>query len=163
MRLNKLFGLLAGLAIAFASITPATATPQYSTTHRNNAMTDLVTALGGAGTLMVVTGTQAASVATADGGTVLVVMPLSGTAGTVSGGVLTFNAITSTNASATGTAGHFILCSSNSTTNCLSGSTRIAQGSVGSSGSDLNFSTGVGWTSGQLITITSFTLTANGA
>jgi hypothetical protein len=166
MRLNKsLLGLVAGLLIAFAGITPPVqATPQYTSTHRNNTMTDVVTAIGATGTLMVVTGSQAASVSTADGGTVLVILPLSATAGTVSGGVLTFNAITSANAGATGTAGHFIICTTNNTANCLAGTTRIVQGSVGSSGADLNFSSGgISWTSGQLIAVSSLTLTANGA
>jgi hypothetical protein len=164
MRLNKVLGVIAGLLIAFASSQSVEATPQYSSTHRSNAMSDLVSAIGGGGFLMILTGAQPASVATADGGTVLVALPLSVTAGTVSGGVLTFNAITSTTASATGTAGHFLVCTSSNVASCTAGGgTRIIQGSVGSSGSDLNFSGGVSWTSGQTIIVSSFTITASGS
>lgn len=165
MRLNKsLFGLLAGLAIAFAGI-PANATPQYTATHRTNAMTDLITAIGSApGSLMILTGAQPATVATVDAGTVLVVLPLTATAGTVTTGVLTFNAITATAASATGTAAHFLVCTTSNTANCVavSSTTRIIQGAVGTSGSDINFST-VAFTSGTTISVSSLTITANGA
>lgn len=164
MRLNKsLFGIVVGLAVAFASL-PVEAAPQYTATHRSAAMTDLVTAIGATGQLMILSGAQPATVATVDSGTVLVVMPLSATAGTVSAGVLTFNAITSTAASATGTAAHFLICTTSSTANCVavSSTTRVIQGSVGTSGSDLNFST-VAFTSGTTISVSSFTITANGA
>lgn len=167
MRLNKsLFGLIAGLLVAFASLTPYTAeaTPQYTTTHRTATMTDLITAIGATGTLMVLTGAQPATVATVDAGTVLVVMPLSATAGTSSAGVLTFNAITATAASATGTAAHFLICTTNNTANCVAvaSTTRIIQGSVATSGADLNFAT-TAFTSGTTISVSSLTITANGA
>lgn len=138
--------------------------PQYTASHRSSAMTDLVTAIGGTGFLMILSGAQPATVATVDGGTVLVVMALSATPGTVSSGVLTFNAITATAASATGTAGHFLICTSSVTATCVAvtSSTRIIQGAVGTSGSDINFST-VAFTSGTTISISSMTLTANGA
>lgn len=163
---KSLLSLVAGLAVAFASLTPQVvdATPQYTTTHRSAAMTDLVTAIGGTGFLMILSGAQPASVATVDAGTVLVVMALSATPGTVSAGVLTFNAITATAASATGTAGHWLICTSNVTATCVAvtSSTRIAQGSVGTSGSDINFAT-VAFTSGTTITVSSLTITENGA
>ena len=160
--------LIRNLALALASILTlsslAFATPQYSVTHRNNAMSDLVTALGSTGYLMIVTGAQPASVATADSGTVLVALPLSATAGTVSGGVLTMNAITSESATAAGTAGHWLLCTTSSAANCeaVSSTTRIAQGSVGTSGADLNFPS-VAFTVGETISVSSFVVTANGA
>jgi hypothetical protein len=164
---KSILGVIAGLLIAFASLSPQTAdaSPQYTAGHRSNAMTDLVTAIGGTGFLMILTGAQPASVATIDSGTVLVVMALSATAGTVSSGVLTFNAITSTAGSATGTAAHFLVCTTNNTANCVAvtSSTRIIQGSVGTSGSDINFAGGVAFTSGTTISISSFTLTASGA
>lgn len=158
---RKFLAGFAGLllvAVAFAS-------PQYTATHRSTCMSDLVTALGGTAYLMIVTGAQPASVATVDTGTVLVALPLSATAGTVSLGVLTMNAITSTAATATGTAGHFLFCTTSNTTNCTNGSsaTRIIQGSVNTSGADLNFSGGVAFTSGETISISSFTITASGA
>lgn len=151
------------LASLLLTLTVA-ATPQYTTAHRNASMTDLVTATGSSGFLMIVSGAQPASVATADSGTVLAVLPLSATAGTVSGGVLTFNAITSETASATGTAGHFLICTSSSTSNCTVGSstTRIIQGSVNTSGGDLNFAS-TSFTSGETIGVSSLTITANGS
>lgn len=168
MRLIKpILGLIAGLLIAFASITPqpALAAPQYTTAHRTASMSDLITAIGATGTLMILTGSVPASVATIDSGTVLVVMPLSATPGTASGGVLTFNAITSTAASATGTAAHFLICTTNNTANCVAAAstTRVSQGGVGVSGTDINFPGGVAFTSGTTISISSLTFTAGGA
>lgn len=164
MKFMKRSVLFLASLVAIVALSPALATPQYTTTHRSNAMTDLVTAIGSTGYLMIVTGSQPANVATADSGTVLAALPLSSTAGTVSSGVLTFNAITSENATATGTAGHFLICTTSSTANCLAASstTRIIQGSVGTSGSDLNFSS-TSFTSGETISVSSFTITANGA
>lgn len=149
----------------FALVSLCAASPQYTTTHRTTAMSDLITAIGATGQLMILTGAQPATVATVDAGTVLVVMPLSATAGTSSAGVLTFNAITSTAASATGTAAHFLICTTSSTANCVavSSTTRIIQGAVGTSGSDLNFAGGVSFTSGETISVSSFTITASGA
>lgn len=137
---------------------------QYTATHRNNAMTDLVTAIGSTGYMVILSGSQPASVSTVDSGTVLAALPLSSTAGTVSSGVLTFNAVTSENASASGTAAHFLICTTSSTANCVAASstTRIIQGSVATSGADLNFSS-TSFTSGETISISSFTITANGA
>lgn len=159
-RVASFFAALAATAL----FTPAFGAPQYTVTHRDNAMSDLVTAIGSTGYLMILTGAPPASVASADSGTVLASLPLSSTAGTVSSGVLTFNAITSEAASAAGTAEHFLVCTTSSTANCMaaSGSTRIIQGTVGTTGADLNFSS-TSFTSGETISITSFTITANGA
>lgn len=144
--------------------TQVSATPQYTATHRSASMTDLVTAIGATGSLMILTGTQPATVATVDGGTVLAVLSLSATSGTVTSGVLTFNTITSATASATGTAAHFLICTTTNTANCVavSSTTRIVQGTVGTSGQDLNFGS-VAFSSGQTISVSSFTITANGA
>lgn len=138
---------------------------QYTATHRSTAMTDLVTAMGGTGFLMILTGTQPATVATVDGGTELVDMPLSATAGTVSAGVLTFNAITSTAAVGTGTAAHWLICTSSVVATCVAvtSSTRVMQGSVAASGADINFAGGVSFTTGETIAVSSLTITANGA
>lgn len=143
----------------------ASSAVQYTATHRSNAMSDLVTAIGSTGYVMILTGAQPANVATVDSGTVLVAMPMSATAGTVSAGVLTFNAITTTAATASGTAAHFLICTTSSTANCVavSSTTRVIQGSVATSGADLNFAGGVAWTSGMNISISSWTLTASGA
>jgi len=128
-------------------------------------MTDLVTAAGSTAHLMILSGAAPATVATVDAGTVLAVLPLSATAGTVSNGVLTFNAITSAAAIATGTAAHFLIATTNNTANAVAvnSTTRVMQGSVGTSGADLNFSAGVSFTSGVTISVSSFTLTATGA
>lgn len=163
---SRLLTFVASAFIGLIAFTaPASAALQYQAAHRTNAMTDLVTTIGGTGTLMILTGAQPANTATVDSGTVLVVMPLSATAGTVSGGVLTFNSITSTAASATGTAAHFLICTTSSTANCVavSSTTRVIQGSVGTSGSDINFSGGVAFTSGTTISVSGFTITANGS
>lgn len=130
---------------------------QYSTTHRNNNMTDIVTDVGATGFLLIYTGAAPANCGTAASGTLLVSMPLSATAGTVSGGVLTMNAITTTATVAAGTAGYWRLCTSSA------GTTVVAQGTVGTSGADLNFAGGVVWTNGENITVSSFTITATGA
>jgi hypothetical protein len=161
MNFFKKIGLFAAALMLSAT---AMATPQYTATHRSAAMTDLVTAIGATGTLMILSGAQPASVATVDSGTVLAVLPLSATPGTVSAGVLTFNAVTSAAASATGTAAHFLICTTSNTANCVavSSTTRIIQGSVGTSGADLNFSS-TSFTSGETISVTSLTITANGA
>lgn len=138
---------------------------QYTNTHRSTCMTDLVTAAGSTAHLMILSGSAPASVATVDSGTVLAVLPLSSTIGTVSNGVLTFNAITSAAAVATGTAAHFLIATTNNQANAVAvnSTTRIAQGTVGTSGSDINFSAGVSFTSGVTISISSLTFTATGA
>lgn len=130
---------------------------QYSTTHRTNNMTDLVTAAGATAYLLIYTGTVPATCATAASGTLLVSLPCSATLGTVTSGVLTMNAITSTATASAGTAGYWRLCTSSA------GTTVVAQGSVAVSGSDLNFAGGIIWTLGETIGVTSFTITATGA
>jgi len=140
---------------------------QYSTTHRTNAMSDLVTALGTTGYLLLYTGSPPANAGTADGGTLLASLPLNATPGSAASGVLTLNgtatatAASSGNpitaaASATGTAGHFRLCTSSAGTTC------IVQGTVGTSGADLNLSS-VSLSSGVTVNITGATITAFGA
>lgn len=164
MKIKSLLGLFAGLAMAFASV-PAQAAFQYTTTLRSAYMTSLVTAIGATGNLMILTGAQPATVATVDTGTVLVVLPMSATAGTVSSGVLTFNAITNTLATANGTAAHWLICTTSNTANCVAvtSTTRVTQGSAGITGADLNFASGVVFTIGETIGVTSWTLTAFGA
>lgn len=92
---------------------------QYSTTHRSDNMTDIVTDLGSTGYLLIYTGSPPANCGTAATGTLLASLPLSATAGTVSSGVLTMNAITSESAAATGTAGYWRLCTSSAGTTCV--------------------------------------------
>lgn len=131
-------------------------TIQYSTTHRSDCMTDLVTLLGTTGYLLIYTGSAPANCGTAASGTLLASLPLSNPVGTVTSGVLTLSAVTSEAAAATGTAGYFRLCTDST------GATCIAQGTVGTSGADLNFPS-VSFSSGETISVSSFTVTANGA
>lgn len=134
-------------------------TIQYSTTHRTNNVTDIVTQASTTGFLAIFSGTIPANCATAFAGTLLVSMACSSTLGTVTSGVLTFNSITATAAAASGTASYWRLFPSSTTT----GTNAIAQGSVGTTGSDINFAGGVAFTSGTTVTVTSMTITANGA
>ncbi|OYV74691.1 MAG: hypothetical protein B7Z66_15570 [Chromatiales bacterium 21-64-14] len=129
---------------------------QYSTTHRTNAMTDLVTDLGSTGYLLIYSGSPPSNCAASATGTLLASLPLSSTAGNVSSGVLTFNTITTENASATGTAVYYRLCTSSAGTTCVS------QGTCATSGGDLTL-TSTSITSGQPVSVTSWTITAYGA
>jgi hypothetical protein len=68
----------------------------YTTTLKNTRLDAVTTAIGASGKLKIIH---------SDGTTILATLPLSATAApAASGGVLTFNAITSANASATGAA-----------------------------------------------------------
>ncbi len=133
-------------------------TIQYSTTHRTNNVTDISTQASTAAYLLIYSGSAPANCGTAASGTLLASLPCANPVGSVSGGVLTFTsaAMTAT-AAATGTAGYWRLCTSSA------GTTVVAQGTVGSSGADLNFAAGTSFTSGETISISSFTITANGA
>jgi hypothetical protein len=155
---RKLFlaTLLAAIGF-FGALPSADAAIQYSTTHRTNNVTDIVTQAGATAFLLIYTGAQPATCATAASGTLLVSMPMSATIGTVTSGVLTMNAITATATASAGTAGYWRI------TTTSAGTTVIAQGAVAVSSSDLNFAGGIIWTLGETISITSFTITANGA
>ena len=74
-------------------------------TIRNAGLTEIVTELGGSGHLLIYTG-SAPSKTAAPTGTLLATLALSATAGTVAGGVLTFNSITTAAAAASGTPGY---------------------------------------------------------
>lgn len=129
--------------------------PQYSTTHRTNNMQDIVTQAGSTAHILLYTA-AAANCAAAGSGTLLVALPCSATLGTVSAGVLTFNAITNATATGTGTAVQWRLCTTSGGTTC------VAQGTVSTSGAELNLnSTSI--SSGQTVSISSFSITATGA
>lgn len=132
-------------------------TIQYSATHRTNNVTDIVTAAGATGFLLIYTGAAPANCGTAASGTLLASLSMANPIGTVTSGVLTMSAIASAATGNAGTAGYWRICTSSA------GTTVIAQGAVGVSGSDLNFAGGIVWTSGETIGVTSFTITANGA
>ena len=128
-----------------------------TTTLRNGTLDAITTAIGTSGLLRVYDGTPPANVGTAlSGNTLLATCPLSSTAApAASGGVLTFNAITTdTSADATGTASFFRLLTS--------GATGVAQGTVGTSGADLNFNT-VSFVSGAAVAVSSLVFTAGNA
>lgn len=92
---------------------------QYSTTHRTNDMTDVVTQIGATGYLLLYTGAPPANCAAVATGTLLDSLPCSATFGTVASGVLTASAITGTAAAATGSAGYWRLCTTSAGTTCV--------------------------------------------
>ena len=132
---------------------------QYSTTHRTNVMTDIVTQASTTGYVLIYSGTEPVSCATATttGNTLLASLPCSNPVGTVTNGVLTFSAITQENAAATGTATFWRLCTTSA------GTTVVAQGTCGVSGADMNFTGSASITAGQPVSISSWTITAYGA
>lgn len=132
---------------------------QYSTTHRTNSMSDIATQAGTSALLKIWTGSPPANCATTDSGSLLATLTCNVSAlGTASGGVLTFNAITSNAASGAGTAGYFRIYPSAAT-----GTNAVLQGLVGTSGSDLNLNTTT-ISIGLTVAVTNFaTITAFGA
>jgi hypothetical protein len=125
----------------------------YKTSLRNTRGDDITTAIGSNGKLRIYSGTPPADVNTALGSnTLLADLALSTTfAGATSGGVLTANAITNDSAAdATGTATFFRLLTS--------GLTAIVQGTVGTSGADLNLNT-TSIVANAAVSVTSFVIT----
>ena len=130
---------------------------QFETTTRN-AMLDAITSkVGSNARLRIYSGTAPASCAAAlSGDTLLVDLPCSAALAAAStNGVLTVNSITQTNAGGSGTASFFRLYES-------TGTTCYMQGSVGTTGADLNLNT-TAIAAGGPLQITSWTLTAPGA
>lgn len=128
-----------------------------TTTLRNGTLDAITTAISTSGLLRIYDGTPPANVGTAlSSNTLLATCPLSSTAaGAASGGVLTFSAITSdSSADATGTASFFRLLTS--------GATAVVQGTVGTSGADINFNT-VSFVSGATVAVSSLVFTAGNA
>lgn len=126
------------------------------TATRNAELDQITSAIGSSGKLRIYDGTPPASAnAALSGNNLLVDLPCSATfAPGASGGVLTANAITTTNAALTGTASFFrVLTSANAA---------VFQGTVGTSGADLNLNT-TSIVSGGPVAITSLTLTAGNA
>jgi len=125
-----------------------------STTARNGMLDALTTAVGASGKIRIYDGTRPATGGTAT--TLLAELPCSATfAPAASGGVLTLNAITSdTSADATATATWFRILTS--------GNTAVIDGSVGTSGADLNLNT-TSIVAGATVAISSFTITAGNA
>ena len=123
----------------------------YSTTIRNAMLDAITTAAGNAALLRIYDGSRPATGGTA---TTLLAELTCGTpfAASASGGVLTLGSITQdSSANATGTATWFRIVKSD-------GTTHVLDGSVGTSGSDLNLTT-TSITSTQPVSVTSFTIT----
>ena len=123
-------------------------------TTRNNMLAEITASIGTSGLLRIYDGTQPATGGTAT--TLLAELPLSATAApTPSGGVLTFSTITDdSSANATGTATWFRLATS--------GGAAVVDGTVSTSGADLNFDS-VSFVSGGTVSVSSFTITAGNA
>lgn len=121
----------------------------FSTTLRDSRLDAIVTAIGASGLVRIYDGSRPATGGAAT--TLLAELPLSATAGTVSGQVLTMSAITTdSSANATGTASWFRVTTS--------GGTPVIDGNVGTSGSDLNLNTTSIVVAGS-VAISSFTIT----
>lgn len=129
----------------------------YTTTLRNNQLnevTALIDAGSGAGKVRIYSGSVPANVGASLGAAVLLAeLALTDpSAGAASGGVLTFSAIaddTSADASGTASFARFLDSDNNA----------VVQGTVGTSGADINFNS-VTFVAGGLVEITSFTITA---
>ena len=126
---------------------------KYAVSLKNDKLTVISTDIGASGVMRWYSGTQPTNPDTAlSGNTQLATLALSSTAGTSSGGVFTFNSITSeSSADATGTAtfGSFL----------TSGFTRKVDYSIGTSGADLNLNT-TSIVAGAQASCTSFTITS---
>lgn len=125
-----------------------------STTLRNAMLDQITSTVGASGKLRIYDGSRPATGGTAT--TLLAELTLNSTfAPAASSGVLTLNAITSdTSADATGTATWFRIVTS--------GGTFVIDGSVSTSGSDLNLNT-TSIVSGATVAVSSFTITAGNA
>lgn len=129
-------------------------TISYAVTLKNAKLDAITTAIGSSGLLRIYSGTPPANADTAlSGNTLLAELALSATfAAGASSGVLTASAIASdTVADATGTASFFRLTTS--------GGTAKVQGTVGTSGADLNLNT-VAIQANATVSVSSLTLTA---
>jgi hypothetical protein len=127
----------------------------YSSAIRNARMDAITTAAGASALLRIYDGTRPATGGTAT--TLLAELTCNATfAPGASGGVLTLNAITQdSSANATGTATWFRIVKSD-------GTTHVLDGSVGTSGSDLNLTT-TSIVATQPVSVSSFVLTEGNA
>ena len=131
---------------------------KFSTGLRNARADAITTYTAGSALLKIYTASQPADANTAiSSQTLLATLTCNATfAPGASGGVLTLNSITSdTNAAATGTAAFFRLFKSN-------GTTVVCDGTVGTSGCDLNINT-TSIQAGATVAVTSFVFTEGNA
>ena len=125
----------------------------FDLTLRNNRLDQVTSRIGSAGVLRIYSGTMPANVGTALSGNTLLAELTCGSpfAAAASGGVLTANTITQdSSANATGTATFFRIDQS--------GGTSVVQGTVNTTGADLNLNT-TSIVSGGPVQVTSLTLT----
>ena len=124
---------------------------KYSNGTRDAQQQGLITYAGSGALINIYTGTQPANANTAiSTQTLLVSLPISGSFGTDSNGTITLSSVTSANATATGTATFFRIFKSD-------GTTVVMDGSVGTSGADMNLDN-TSIATGQTVTITSGTI-----
>lgn len=130
----------------------------YTTTLINNQLDEITGYAGASALLRIYDGTPPADVDTAlSGNTLLAQLTCNATfAPAASGGTLTLNAISDdTSADNTGTASFFRIYQSN-------GTTQVMQGSVGTSGADLNLNS-VSLSAGANVAVSSFVVTGGNA
>lgn len=127
----------------------------FATTLRNNRADQITSRAGASAKLRIYDGSRPATGGTAT--TLLAELTCNATfAPAASGGVLTLNAITSdSSADATGTATWFRIVQSD-------GSTHVMDGSVSTSGADINFNS-VSFVAGGTVAVTSLTFTEGNA
>jgi hypothetical protein len=132
---------------------------QLSVAVRNAVLDSIETSVGTSPRLKIRSGSAPASCASADSGTVLadITCPSDWQSNASSGSKAKTGTWEDTSADATGTAGHFRLYASDGTTCHLQGTVTVT-----GSGGDMTLDN-VSITSGQTITITSFTFTAGNA
>ena len=124
---------------------------KYSNGTRDAQQNGLITYAGSGALINIYNGTQPANANTAiSTQTLLVSLPVPGSFGTDSNGTITLSAVTSENAVATGTATFFRIFKSD-------GTTVVMDGSVGTSGADMNLDN-TSIATGQTVTITSGTI-----
>ena len=123
---------------------------KYSNGTRDAQQQGLITYAGSGAIIHLYDGTQPANANTAASGTLLVSMAITGSFGTDSNGTLTLGTVTSGTAVASGTAGYFRITKSDD-------STVVMDGSVGTSGADMNLNTTT-VASGQTVSITAGTI-----
>lgn len=134
-------------------------TIQFSDSVRNGRLNAIETAVGTSAVLKIRTGTQPATCATADSGTVLATLNLDSNwmLDASSGSMGKTGTWSDTSADAAGTAGHFRLYASNGTTCHMQGSITATGG-----GGDMELDN-TSIASGQQVSIATFTLTDGGA
>ena len=134
-------------------------TLQYSTTVRNAQLDAIETAIGTAAVLKIRSGAAPANCATADSGTVLasLTLPSDWMSAASSGSKAKTGTWEDASADATGTAAHWRLYASDGTT-CHAQGTVTATGG----GGDMTVDS-TSFTSGQVFTVTGFTITAGNA